>query len=687
MKKTVKAFFVFFVIALVLEVFVFNFEFFASLGSKEESVTPVASSALISNGDGKSYTLSRNSNETASGMVYFEIENINKDTDYIYYNLALSEESGFVVENNVKLYARDEGNSDYYLLGKVNNHSDVEKTNYIRLHTYGKLDSLKLVIDNESGEYKNVQLSDMRINARVPMFFSILRVLIISLILLLIWAFRPSSRLYSYSVKDGENNMKLKTLKTVLIAVNLAVIFALLFQNIALLNPNNLGHKQYQMLAEALLQGRVDLTFDGAEQLKALANPYELAQRSRAINENGLKIPAVLDIALFNGKFYVYFGIVPVLLFYLPYYLIAGTHAMTAVLVMIMCMFTVLSAYLLISEIIKNYFKNTSFGVQLFLSFMLSNSVGAIAFMGSPTFYYLPIIMSVCFVFTGLSLWLRAKRRIAKGETGYRINLCIAGGSIFMALVAGCRPQFILASFLIIPIFFDVIIKDKRLVLKGNVSKILCVAIPYLIIAAGLMYYNYIRFGSPFDFGANYNLTTNDMRYRSFNLGRIPDGILMYLFAAPNFSAKFPFVNPVEFNSAYVGKTVTEEMFGGVIFTHCFVLFTLLAGKVKTQLKEKRLLSAVIMLVAFSLVVVIADTEMAGILSRYYFDFVYLLLLAAIIVFLALLEKYGADKKLLFAMCVLGFATIAFNFFIGFGASPIAKYYPYGYYMIKSMFT
>lgn len=50
--------------------------------------------------------------------------------------------------------------------------------------------------------------------------------------------------------------------------------------------------------------------------------------------------------------------------------------------------------------------------------------------------------------------------------------------------------------------------------------------LPYIIVAAGVMYYNAARFGSPFDFGANYNLTFNDMTLRGFRIDRFLYGTL-----------------------------------------------------------------------------------------------------------------------------------------------------------------
>ncbi len=48
-----------------------------------------------------------------------------------------------------------------------------------------------------------------------------------------------------------------------------------------------------------------------------------------------------------------------------------------------------------------------------------------------------------------------------------------------------------------------------------------CVYPAVVLVAVGLMWYNAARFGSPFDFGANYNLTSNDMTHRGFAVGRL----------------------------------------------------------------------------------------------------------------------------------------------------------------------
>ena len=121
-----------------------------------------------------------------------------------------------------------------------------------------------------------------------------------------------------------------------------------------------------------------------------------------------------------------------------------------------------------------------------------------------PSFYSLPIITALAFSFWGLGLWLDAAIRFKQRKK--HVYQCLAAGSMCMALVAGCRPQFLVGSFLVFPIFIKLLKEHERLLCVTNVKMVLIGLMPYLIVATGLMYYNYIRFNSPFDFGANYNI-------------------------------------------------------------------------------------------------------------------------------------------------------------------------------------
>ena len=88
-----------------------------------------------------------------------------------------------------------------------------------------------------------------------------------------------------------------------------------------------------------------------------------------------------------------------------------------------------------------------------------------------------------------------------------------------MALVVGCRPQLIVLSLVAFPLFWRKYITKRTILTRKGAIEFACLIAPYIVVAAGLMLYNHARFGSFTDFGANYNLTVNDMTKRGWTSG------------------------------------------------------------------------------------------------------------------------------------------------------------------------
>lgn len=79
------------------------------------------------------------------------------------------------------------------------------------------------------------------------------------------------------------------------------------------------------------------------------------------------------------------------------------------------------------------------------------------------------------------------------------------------------------------------------------------------------MWYNAARFGSPFDFGANYNLTGNDMTQRGFNAVRIGPAVFTSLFELPSWQGVFPFLRETDVQTNAVIRTISEKFTGGIL--------------------------------------------------------------------------------------------------------------------------
>ncbi len=650
---------IFLFISIAIELAVFNFDFFASSGSKSFNPSYENSGTCI------------------------EIPDINCDVKYIYLDMHCQTLYGETIPIHINIYGTDEGNALNYKFAEITIQSSVEGSKYYRLHSYGKLKSLRINYSS-SAEY-DVAVDNITLNANVPFSFNIVRCLIIFLILTALWIFRPASSIYKRNLNGSRTQRQL--IFTV-IAFNILIYTVLIQMNTTYISAPWRWYRQYSQLAEAFANGRADINLAECPELEAMENPYDSALRSTEAPS------APWDISYYNGKYYVYFGAVPVLIFYLPYYLLTGEAFPTHIGIYICAVLTLIMSFVLIKKIIRRWFPKTSLGVYLLISLILGNGLGNIPFLMTPSFYSLPFIMSQAFIFGGLSLWINAADLIDKNKPAF-VNLL--AGSLCMAIVAGCRPTFLIASFLVFPILGTALLNKcdkssprtalKSLFTKQNICRFAAFAAPYIIVAAAVMYYNYIRFDSVFDFGANYQLTTNDVTKRGSNLGRIPDGIFMYLLQLPNISIKFPYITPVAFNSDYVGKTIREVMYGGTIFTHCFALINVFALKVKSQLKDKRLFAFVIFNLVSALFMVVFITEAGGILSRYESDYSWLLLLSAAVIFLQLYETYkerNVVRYLIIFLVAAAFTQFILSLLIGLDLSDIDTNSTKLYYTIKS---
>lgn len=685
MKKWVKPFVFILLLSVIIEVFVFNFRFFSSFRSDAETVNYEIGTGLerISNSQ---YSV------TDMDNAYVEISNVNKDVKYIFADFkALKKSCDEFVECvcDMQLSVTDEGNSVYSKIGDFSTYSTSDKCKYARIHTYGKVNSIRINFNMNSGTI--LELNDLIINPVVKFSFSFPRFFFLLFVLLLLYIFRPSSVIYSNGIRSINSDKGIIQAAAVIlvIAVNISMLYGLVNLNTAFLSPEEVWqyHTQYQDLAHSIVDGKVNLDIEGIEELGKLSNPYDTYLRGQELGELNGK---VWDHAYYNGKIYVYFGIVPELMFYLPYYLITGNDFSTWQGVFLCCAGITIAAFYFMKKFVKRYFPETPFGVYVFLSFLFANGTGIIHMVLQPSFYTLPVAAALMFTLFGLGFWLSAAEEWVKKKDGSkkRVWMFLFIGSLCMALTAGCRPQFLLASFFVFPIFWELLFNEKKLFSKENIIKAVFFTFPYIVVALGIMYYNNIRFHSPFDFGANYNLTSNDMRLRGMNFGRIPDALFAYFLQLPNICLLFPFVEKAPQQYDYFGIKIYEPTYGGVFFTHIFLIFIPFVTKVKKQLKKKNALIFMIMCVVFALIIAVADAQMAGILGRYTSDFTWLLFIAAIMVFLQLYLNTDdkGKRKLIVVMMICGICSLLMDLFIGISQGELLKYSPESFFRLKGWF-
>lgn len=610
--KTIHVLVIIILLAIGLEIFVFNYRHYESAFNQTiDQYDLVVGAGLVSDGV-KGYVAQ------AEGDKSLEIIGLDSELHNIWINLRHGDVKKTFV--NVRIEAQDEGNSKYYTLTSRDVFNKVEKSQYFRTHLYGKVERLKLNVNVSAGE--TFYIDSLELNAQTPLFLSLVRFMTVTVILFMMYLLRPSSALYHFTF---DMEVRFQRLSIGIFIMIYILVFWLLVQ----LNPTFIDvsiphHKQYHLLTEALVKGQPYLDEVPSEELQKLSNPYDISLRSKT------NTYYMWDQAYYNGKYYVYFGIGPVLFFYLPYYLIRGVHLPTYIGVFWSCIIAMIGIMGLLGAIIQRWFKRTPFVLYLILASYLINGCGLLYIAKRPDFYNITIALGLALSFVGLAAWLLASINEVPSKW------LILFGSFCMAMVAACRPQMLLGSFLAFPIFYDAVFRNRTLFSKRSAWSSLFFFLPFVLVASGLMYYNAIRFGSVFDFGANYNLTLNDMTKRGWVFDRTFLGIIAYLFQPVSFQTDFPFFRVVGLHSYYIGHTIMENPIGGIFYTNLLSILSLLVWHLRRIFIDRSVLILSAMALLFGIVIVVVDTQMAGILMRYLSDFSWLILISAILVLLTI---------------------------------------------------
>ncbi len=626
---------------ILFEVFICNFSYFSSMFNDEIDISEYfAKDGLISEGNNRLKVLD-------TGDRSIEIRDINDNIDNIYMDFKRADESEQSKYEPIEysIYISDEGNEIYYELPRRMLISAIEKSKYVKIHNAGMCKKIKIRF--HWMENKEIIVDDIVLNKKIPFYFNFYRFMAMLFICVIIYILRPKKGFYNYLF--NEKSIRQSIAVIFLIIMHIPVIFTFVKANPHYVRSPFPWHNQFNEMADSLLEGKFYLKEEPGETLKSMENPYDSGYRGQVLGEHGESYK--WDCAYYDGKYYSYFGIVPIIMYYIPYKLIAEEDLLNSTAVLISCILFVPSVFLFMREVIKRWFKDTPFILYVILSEALILGSGFLLAVKKPDMYHLPVITGLMFSFYGLYFWIKALN--TKDNKIVIKNISLFLGSLFMAFVAGSRPQMMAAYFLALPLFYESVFKERTMFSRKSIIKTTLFILPFVAFGAFLMYYNYSRFDSIFDFGANYNLTTNDMTKRGFVLARIPLGLYSYLFQPLIINGQFPFLNTAELTTNYMGKTINETVIGGVFLSQPLIIMSLFILKAKNTLKEKGLFYFALISFIGAFLIVIADTQMAGIVSRYYIDFVWLFYITAILVILCAYEYFKNNEYIKYFYIVI----------------------------------
>lgn len=586
-------------IAVFLEITIFNIKAYRLDFSKAQEISffeeEIEDMQVENNGFSK---VNLENIDTEIKTIYVKFKNLNPN-DYIEYQISYSDET--TKERNLP-------KKEYF--------EKIEESQYTAVYLSGKVESLSISYSKDS------ELEEIQLNTPIPFNFNIFRTIIVTLIILLIYSLKTHSFWQEAYTKENVKGQRVYFL--ILTFFILILCFFNIFNEYI---ETDLYNKDF---VEALENGQTYLLEEPSEKLLSLENPYDTVERSSIKRGEDY----IWDTALYNNHYYVYFGILPALILFLPFHIITGTFLKTSVVVLLFSVLSAIMLALIIEYIFKKHFSKLPFKMLVFSEISILFGSFLIWINVAPRFYEMVNVAGLYFSLQGIYLFLTIKKG---GELSFKK---LGLGALCLALAVACRPTTLIASIIIIPIIWN-LFKQKKANKKEVLKLILVVMIPYIVVGLLLMYYNYIRFGSIFEFGAKYQLTMNDMRNLKNRLITIPAGFIYNLFNLPSFIGEFPFMQvnsniPEIFAYYYV-----EDMPGGV-FILAPIAFAVFGIKkfLKTS-KNTELKNLVVVILAVGIILNIIIVMQGGSTGRYLLDFAWYFVLAGILIYL---ENYQNTK-------------------------------------------
>ncbi|MBO4449640.1 MAG: hypothetical protein J5777_03565 [Clostridiales bacterium] len=528
----------------------------------------------------------------------------------------------------------------------------VSESNYIRIYPDGKVSEMSIRIVGETDKSNVLKVNPetvmLELNAVRPFCFRFIRFILMILAAFLLILFAPDSPIYKIRLFDEKSEVS----KGKRFAIYyFLILFVLLWGFLALKFHDYSTRVYYESenveaifsyQADALREGHVYLNQTPPSYLAQMENPYDYAKRMEMFEKTGETFN--LDFAYHNGRYYSYFGIVPTLLFYLPFVSLTGTAPGNSYAVILFGILFITACFRLVRSLSLRLNKDISVGMYFVLCTVLIFGSGVLYCAHTPKVYSVPFISAFCFAVSGIVCWFRSTE--SKTEEEVIKKRWLIAGSICMGLAIGCRPTFGLFVLLAFPVFAKEI-RQKRFFSAKGLGNTLCVMLPVFLIGCGLLYFNYLRFGNIFDFGYKYNLSQTDLAHRYNEGSRVFFGTFEYLFQPLNLSGTFPYVRSVydyaNNRTDHLGYVFFDPMYCGFFILSPLTLSILLLRRQKASLKKCYFYEFSIMSMLFALALMILNIEKTGISMRYQLDFSLLLVIPSVMVLLVL-EKELADR-------------------------------------------
>jgi hypothetical protein len=418
----------------------------------------------------------------------------------------------------------------------------------------------------------------------------------------------------------------------------------------------------YVPLADAFLHRQLHLTSAPDPRLIALSNPYDPAQRA--------DIPYQWDVSLFDGKYYVYFGPVPVLLFYIPAKYLSGHYPHHDFMVLLLSLGCVAALTACLALVRARLGLAGAWPLPVW-ALLVAFGSGLAVQLGGGVYV---IAAQSGLLFHTLFVFFMLLAMVSRSSARY-ISLLAAGSCVGLAI--GSRPTETVLV-VVAPIVWCMAVR-RPVPWHALAKELAYLMMPIAGICALLLYYNYVRFGSATEFGISYQLGLADLRQMPlcgfgcwYSTALVAHQLWLHFLSPPVMTGAFPFFSfPLRGDSpfsSWISHYVGADHVTGILWLSP-ILIPGLGGLLLYFRRLPRHLQATVggLLVGSVLTVVyIASCRGAG--ARYVYDIHFSWLLCSII---GIWLLFGEVRRPLarWTLCGVTSLLVSFSVFQGICAT------------------
>ena len=633
--RRIAIFLAIFTTIVVVETTAFNYRSYQDRGVKYDVdianvIVSNATKTLDKTDDG-AYTYVMNTSKLPTFLVNFSET---KDVNTVYFDINFADEAAYRYMFNVRGYYNEDGHA-----ASVSSSYDFEiipgdeHTKYFVTefnHSISRLEITMLNVGNYgSGSNHDFKFTfgHLGINHRIKFHFSWARVLLLlgaaSILFFPICLFRDRKE------QTGKPWKKI-ILETLMYVIPIAIVVALFAIYGHFANEfcsKDSGTQISKELVDAFMKGHVYLDEKPSEALMALSNPYDPNMRGG--------VSYLWDHLYYNGKYYSYYGITPVFLLFLPFRLIFGQYLYDAYGVLFFTVIGVVFMTLAYNRMLKILFKDKPLplAVKYTLYGLLFLGSGCLFNLTRPYFY--EVSTSSAYMCMMIMLYhLVSGGILFKKEDKKHFTYHLVFASLWGALAVLARATMALYAIChLVYLGFYFFKNRKEMQKKDIVLFFVCSLVPYTIFGSIQCIYNYLRFGSFFDFGIEYSLTIADFKNMPFHFGNVLTSLYNFLFGLPIPTANsyFMYGANIHFGGAYYFFETSSSIGLFIRMPILWLIFILpfmdkATGKERLEHLFLRWLPCVI--IPF---IQVAITWQSGYATRYFSDFAWPMMFFAIL--------------------------------------------------------